>query len=159
MSLQRRHLLCTAGILCATALATLAPAALASERGTREEAKTLSDAVTAHIKKVGIEQAAKDLASDRAKWTHKDLFPFVQEFSGVMRYHLNEKMIGKNFLEVKDASGKEFAREMVTVAKGAKPGWVDYEWAHPVTKKVEDKSAYIQRVAGTELLVGVGFYR
>ncbi|BDI07867.1 cache domain-containing protein [Sphaerotilus microaerophilus] len=159
MPIQRRHLLATATVLCAAALATLSPAAFAAERGTRDEAKVLSDAVTAHIKKVGIEQAAKDLSTDRAKWTNKDLFAFVQEFSGVMRYHLNEKMIGKNFLEVKDASGKEFAKEMVTVAKGGKPGWVDYEWAHPVTKKVEDKSAYIQRVPGTELLVGVGFYR
>lgn len=159
MPIQRRHLLATATVLCAAALATLSPAAFAAERGTRDEAKVLSDAVTAHIKKVGIEQATKDLSTDRSKWTNKDLFAFVQEFSGVMRYHLNEKMIGKNFLEVKDASGKEFAKEMVTVAKGGKPGWVDYEWAHPVTKKVEDKSAYIQRVPGTELLVGVGFYR
>jgi cytochrome c len=155
MSIDRR--LCLATLAVATA--TFCFPASAAEHGTREEAKALSDAVTAHIRKVGVEQAAKDLATDRARWTNKDLFAFVQEFSGVMRYHLNEKMIGKNFLEVKDASGKEFAKDMVAVAKGGKPGWVDYEWAHPVTKKVEDKSAYIQRVPGTELLVGVGFYR
>lgn len=158
MLLPRRFILATA---CAAAFSVAGPgvALAAGEHGSRDEAKALSDAVTAHIKKVGIEQAAKDLAADKAKWTTKDLFPFVQEFSGTMRHHINEKMIGKNFLEVKDASGKEFAKEMVVVAKGSKPGWVDYEWAHPVTKKVEDKSAYIQRVPGTELLVGVGVYR
>ncbi len=71
-----------------------------------------------------------------------------------------QPVTGKNFLEVKDASGKEFSKEMVAAAKSPKSnGWVDYEWAHPTTKKVEDKTAFIQRVAGTELLVGVGFYR
>jgi cytochrome c len=143
-------------------LASLAVATpvLADERGNRDEAKALCEAASAHVKKVGVDQAAKDFASDKAKWAPKDLFPFVQEFTGVMHYHVNGKMIGKNFLEVKDASGKEFSKDMVAVAKSGKGnGWVDYEWAHPVSKKVEDKSAYIQRVSGTDLLVGVGYYR
>lgn len=142
------------------AAAAVAMPALADDHGSREEAKALCDAAAAHVKKVGADQAAKDFASDKAKWMPKDLFPFVQDFSGVMHFHINGKMIGKNFLEVKDASGKEFAKEMVAAAKSPKSnGWVDYEWAHPTTKKVEDKTAFIQRVAGTELLVGVGFYR
>lgn len=156
MPIQRRHLLSTLAVLAAT---PLSPLALAAETGSREEAKALCDAAAAHIKKVGIDQAAKDFGADRAKWTPKDLYPFVQEFSGTMRFHINEKMVGKNLLEVKDASGKEFDKEMVQVAKSGKPGWVDYEWAHPVTKKVEDKTSYIQRVPGTELFVGVGVYR
>jgi signal transduction histidine kinase len=81
------------------------------------------------------------------------------EFEGVMRFHLNQKMIGKNFLEVKDASGKEFGKEMVSVAKSTKPGWVDYEWTHPATQRIEDKKSYVQRVPGTDVLVGVGIYR
>jgi cytochrome c len=153
--IQRR--LCLA--LAFAALSTLSSQAWSSDRGSKDEAKALCDAAAAHVKKVGIDQAAKDFAADRGKWMNKDLFPFVQELSGVMRFHINDKMIGKNFLEVKDASGKEFAKEMVHVARSGKPGWVDYEWAHPVTKKVEDKSAFIQRVAGADLLVGVGFYR
>lgn len=153
--IQRR--LCFA--LAFTALAALSGHAWSSDRGSKEEARALSDAATAHIKKVGIEQAAKDFATDRARWMPKDLFPFVQEMSGVMRFHINDKLIGKNLLEVRDASGKEFAKEMVNVARSGKAGWVDYEWAHPVTKKVEDKSAYIQRVAGADMLVGVGVYR
>ncbi|MCK6426839.1 MAG: cache domain-containing protein [Burkholderiaceae bacterium] len=149
-----------------SALCVLAAGALfsgvafaAGEQGSREEAKALCEAAAAHVKKVGIEQAAKDFATDRARWMPKDLFPFVQEFAGTMRFHINDKLIGKNTLGVKDASGKEFAKQMVEVARSGKPTWVDYEWAHPVTRKVEDKSAYIQRVAGSDMFVGVGVYR
>lgn len=140
--------------------AVFAAPAYAQERGTRDEAKALNDAAVAHIRKVGIEQATKDFASDRARWMPKDLYPFVQDFDGVMRFHLNDKMIGKNFIDVKDASGKEFAKEMTALAKSPKAiGWVDYEWTHPVTRKIEDKTSYIQRVPGADMFVGVGIYR
>ena len=49
--------------------------------------------------------------------------------------------------------------DAVRSAKTKSVGWVDYEWAHPVSKKIEDKTAYIQRVAGADLFVGVGIYR
>jgi hypothetical protein len=153
MKLNRRTL------AAALVLGTLLSPAFAQDKGSKDEAKTLNDAALAHIKKVGLEQAAKDFGSDKARWMPKDLYPFVMEFGGVMRFHLNDKMIGKNFLEVKDASGKEFGKEMVAIARGKATGWVDYEWTHPATKKIEDKTAYVQRVPGTELLVGVGIYR
>lgn len=140
------------------ACALLAAPAFAQERGTKEEAKALNEAAVAHIKKVGIDQAVKDFA-DKSTWMKKDLYPFVMDFGGVMRYHLNEKMIGKVSIDVKDASGKEFGKEMLSVAKTRGQGWVDYEWSHPATKKIEDKTAYIQRVPGAELFVGVGIYR
>ncbi len=155
MNHQRRAFL--AATVLAAALAT--PAAFAADHGSREEAKALCDAAVAHIKKVGVDQAAKDFGADKARWMNKDLYPFVMDFSGVMRYHLNDKMIGKASLDVKDANGKEFGKEMLNIAKTKSTGWVDYEWAHPVSKKVEDKTAYIQRVPGADLFVGVGIYR
>lgn len=155
MLAARRYLVAALGLS-----AMLALPALAQERGTREEAKALNDAAVAHIKQVGIDQASKDFTTDRKKWMPKDLYPFVQDFGGIMRFHLNDKMIGKNFSDVKDASGKEFAKEMLSVARAPKAvGWVDYEWTHPATKKIEDKTSYIQRVPGAELFVGVGIYR
>ena len=153
---RRQWLVAT--LFCASTFAVM-PAAMAQEHGTKDEAKALNEAAVAHLKKVGIEQAVKDFGADKQRWLQKDLYPFVMDFTGVMRYHLNEKMIGKNVLEVKDASGKEFGKEMVSIAKNKTTGWIDYEWAHPVSKKIEDKSAYIQRVPSTELFVGVGIYR
>lgn len=154
--MQTRRFFTAATVACA---ALLSLPALAQERASKDEARALNDAAIAHIKKVGLDQAAKDFATDRARWMPKDLYPFVMDFGGIMRFHLNDKMMGKNMLDVKDASGKEFGKEMVGIAKGKATGWVDYEWTHPASKKIEDKTAYIQRVPGTEMFVGVGIYR
>lgn len=154
MSPNRRHIIATLTLsLC------LGASAQGADRGTKDEAHALNDAAVAHIRKVGLEQASKDFAKDKARWMPKDLYPFVMDFSGVMRFHISDKMTGRNALDVKDAAGKEFGREMLNLAKAKGNGWVDYEWMHPATKKVEDKTAFIQRVPGSETFVGVGVYR
>lgn len=154
MKPNRRHW------ITATVLAlSMATTAFAAERATKEEARALNDAAIAHIKKVGMEQAVKDFGADKARWMPKDLYPFVMDFGGIMRFHISDKLMGRNALDVKDAAGKEFGREMVGVAKTKGTGWIDYEWAHPATKKVEDKTAFIQRVPGADAFVGVGVYR
>lgn len=154
MSVVRRSFLAAALL----GAALLQPA-FAQERGSKDEARALNDAAVAHIKKVGIDQAMKDFAADRKRWMPKDLYPFVMEFGGVMRFHISDKLMGRDALGVKDASGKEFGKEMVSLAAKKGTGWVDYEWAHPVSKKIEDKSAFIQRVPGADMFVGVGVYR
>lgn len=155
MSVSRRLLIAAVAGFALSVSAT----AFAQEHGTKEEAQALAQAAAAHVKKVGLDKAAKDFASDKAKWAPKDLFPFVQEFSGVMRYHASEKLIGRDVGGVKDASGKAFGAEMINIAKTKGTGWVDYEYVNPATKKVADKTGYIVRVEGQDLLVGVGYYR
>lgn len=155
--LTRRSL---ARLAIVAALPALGSVALAAEAGSKDEAKALCEAAVAHIKKVGLDQASKDFTADRGKWMPKDLYPFVMQFDGIMKFHLSDKLINKNMLDVKDASGKEFGRDMVAAAKSAKAtGWVDYEWMHPATKKVEDKTSFVMRVPGADLFVGVGVYR
>lgn len=150
-TIARRHLL----LLCAC-VATSAWAADPA-RGTRDEAKVMADAAAAHVGNVGAEQAAKDFAGE--KWHQKDLYVFMMDMEANMLFHgANAKLVGKNFAEVRDSSGKEFNKEMITTAKKGS-GWVDYQWAHPVSKKVEDKSAFIVKTKKLEGFVGVGVYR
>jgi cytochrome c len=154
-SIQRRPLLAA---VCLAVVVTCAPAMANTERGTREEAKALSEAAAAHVDRVGSEQAFKDFSTD-PKWRAKDMYVFAQTMDSTMIFHgANPKLVGKNFLEVKDASGKEFNRDMIAAAqKGS--GWVDYQWAHPVSKKIEDKTSHIVRIKKPEGFVGVGIYR
>ena len=149
--LNRRLLLICAG------LATTAWAADPA-RGTRDEAKALAESAAAYVHKGGSEQAFKDFSAD-PKWHPKDMYVFAQNMDAVMIYHgANEKLIGKNFSDVKDSTGKEFNKEMIAAAKKG-GGWVDYQWAHPVTKKIEDKSSYVVRISKPDGFVGVGIYR
>ena len=134
--------------------------AMAQDHGTKDEAKGLANAALVHIKKVGNEQAFKDFTTDKANWTKKDLYVFVVDGKGSMLAHgANDKLVGKNLLELKDQNGKSFMRELTELAATKGEGWVDYDWAHPVTKKVEGKSTFIKRIPGFDGDVGVGIYR
>jgi signal transduction histidine kinase len=134
--------------------------AMAQDHGNKDEAKALATAALAHIKKVGNDQAFKDFTSDKANWTKKDLYVFSMEMKGVVLAHgANEKLVGKNLIELKDQNGKAFAREFIDVGSTKGEGWVDYDWAHPVTKKVEGKTSYVKRIPGFDGFVVVGVYR
>lgn len=140
--------------------AVLSVSALAQDHGTKDEAKAMSTAALAHIKKVGNDQAFKDFTSDKANWTKKDLYVFAMDLKGVVLAHgANEKLVGKNLIELKDQNGKLFAREFVDVGTSKGEGWVDYDWANPVTKKVEGKSSFVKRIPGFDGFVVVGVYR
>jgi cytochrome c len=140
--------------------AGLALPALAQDHGSRDEAKAMVEAAVAHMKKAGPEKAFEDFTKDKAAWTRKDLYVFAFDLEANWRAHgANEKLVGKNLINLKDQNGKEMVKEFVAVAAGKGEGWVDYDWAHPQTKKVEGKSTLIKRVAGTNYAVAVGVYR
>lgn len=146
-------------VVFATAFGLVATAA-AQDHGTRDEAKAMAESAVAYLKKVGTEKALEDFSKDKANWTKKDLYVFAFDLEGVTRAHgTNEKLIGKSLLGLKDQNGKEFIKAMVEIAKGPGDGWVDYDWANPVSKKVENKTTFVKRVAGADLFVGVGAYR
>lgn len=148
------------GLMAAVLGLGLVSASLAQERGTKEEAAAMTKAAVEHVKKVGPEQAFKDFTDDKATWNKKDLYVMAYNHDGSCVAHgSNGKLVGKNLLNLKDANGKEIIKEFNEVSKTKGSGWVDYEWAHPQTKKVESKSTYAMKLAGFDGWVGVGVYR
>lgn len=134
--------------------------AMAQDKGTKDEAKALVEAAAAHVKKVGADQAFKDFTTDKANWTKKDLYVFVNDFKGnTVSHGANEKLIGKNFIEMKDQNGKFFIKDMGTLAMGKGVGWIEYDWVHPQTKKVDGKASYVIKLDKFDGYVGVGVYR
>ena len=134
--------------------------AYAQEKGTREEAKVMVEAAIEHAKKVGPEQAFKDFSDkSNANWQKKDLYIFAYTMDGVNVAHgANEKLIGKNLLEMKDPNGKFLVKELRD-ASNKNGDWVDYNWPHPETKKVESKTSYSKKLANYDGFVGVGVYK
>jgi cytochrome c len=133
---------------------------MAQDHGTKDEAKAMVNAALAHIKKAGNDQAFKDFTSDKTNWVKKDLYVFAVDTKGnVLAHGANEKLIGKNLIELKDQNGKPFAREFLEVAATKGEGWVDYDWPHPVSKKIEEKTSFVKRIPGFDGLVIVGAYR
>jgi signal transduction histidine kinase len=152
--MNRRHLM----TLALTACFTLP--CVAQDRGTKDEAITLTNAAFDHIKKVGEAKAYADFTSDKATWTNKDLYVFVFDHTGKFMAHgANDKLVGRDMSNMKDANGKGIYPAMVDMVKTRNIGWVDYEWAHPQTKRVEGKSSYVRKTPGGDGLIGVGIYR
>jgi signal transduction histidine kinase len=130
------------------------------EHGSADEAKALAQKAQAHVKAVGTAKAFEDFTAKDGKWLNKDLYIVVLGFSGeVLAHGVNKGLIGKNMMEVKDPNGKAFTRDMIEVAKAKGSGWTDYMFTNPVTKKVEPKSTYTERVPGFDGVVGVGIYK
>ncbi|MFD1747639.1 cache domain-containing protein [Rhizobium helianthi] len=135
----------------------VASSAFAEERGTADEAMKLLDKAEAHFKTVGAEQAYKDFSSKSPEWQDRDLYVFCFDKAGVTLAHgANEKLIGKDLTELKDADGKKFIADLVKSGLTG-GGWVDYRWTNPMTKKIELKSSYARPFG--ESVCGVGIYK
>ena len=52
---------------------------------------------------------------------------------------VNPAMIGKDLVDVPDADGKLFRREILELAKKKGKGWVDYKFKNPASGKVEPR--------------------
>jgi signal transduction histidine kinase len=132
----------------------------AQERGTKEEATAMVEKAVALIKSAGADAAAKEFMTD-AKWKSKDLYISMYRIKDqkcvVVAHGINEKLVGKDITDLKDADDKFFIRDAIGLA--AKGGWVDYKWPDPATKKVNPKSSFIKGVPGTEYAVLVGIYK
>jgi len=148
----------TSALFAFVALLVVAATAGASSKGTPDEAKALVDRAISAIKSEGKDKAFAAFNSPTGGYVDRDLYVFVYDLEGAVISHGgNNALIGKSLVNLKDADGKLFVQEFVTVAKGKGEGWVDYKWVNPTTKKVEDKTSFIKRHG--DMLVGVGVYK
>jgi uncharacterized protein len=142
-----------------SALLTAAFPAGAAEFGTKEEATAMVKRVQAKFKKEGPEAAFQAINNKAPGFADRDLYPFVTELTGLcVANGVTPAVRGKNLIDLKDQDGKFMIQEFVRTASNLPGhGWVDYRWLNPVTKTIEDKSAWIERMG--DYFVGVGVYR
>ncbi|MGH8806373.1 MAG: cache domain-containing protein [Noviherbaspirillum sp.] len=140
------------------ALAFAAPA-LAADKGNADEAVAMVKKAVAYMKENGKEKAFAEFGNPGNTQFHdRDLYIFVYDMNGNNVAHGNNpKMVGKNLLEMKDHDGKFIIKGFIEVASTKGKGWYDYKWPNPVTKAVESKSGYIEKI--DNLIVGSGIYK
>ena len=133
--------------------------ATAAEFGTRDEATAMVRRVQLKFKKEGADATFRAINNKEAGFADRDLYPFVTELTGLcVANGVTPAVRGKNLLDLKDQDGKFMIQEFVRTASTAPGhGWVDYRWLNPVTKTIEDKSAWIERMG--DYFVGVGVYK
>jgi cytochrome c len=142
------------------AILAASPARAASEFGTRDEAVAMVRRVEQMVATAGVDATFKAVDDKANKEFHdRDLYPFIYDMTGRCVAHgARPALIGKNLIDIKDQDGHYLIREMIRLTKNGGSGWVDYKWPDPLTNKIEDKSAYVEKL-GSEYFVGVGIYR
>jgi cytochrome c len=130
----------------------------AAEFGTAKEAEAMVKKAVADIKANGPEKAFSEISNPKGKFIDRDLYIFVYDMSGKCVAHgFNQKMIGKELAEMKDADGKFFVKERIDIAKGKGSGWQDYKFTNPTSRKIEHKRAYVEKY--DNFIVGCGIYK
>lgn len=147
--------------LCAALVAGSGMAAndKADKPATAEEAVAMVKKGVAYIKANGKEKGFAEITRRDSKDFHdRDLYLAAHMLDGTCVAHgTNEKFVGKNFIEMKDIDGKEYIKERVEFGKTKTSFWTDYKFNNPVSKKIEPKTAYCERV--DDFVVCGGVYK
>jgi cytochrome c len=142
-----------AGALCALLL--VGPA-LAGDKAGKPEAEAMVKKAVAFLKANGAEKAYGEFDNKEGQFTDRDLYIVVYDLSGKCLAHgANAKLIGKDLSDSQDIDGKYFVKERAELAKTKQSFWQDYKFANPVTKKIEPKEMYCERVDDVAVCGGV----
>lgn len=135
----------------------VAGSALAADQGTAAEAEAMVKKAVAYIQAKGPEKAYAAFTHGK-RFKDRDLYIIVYDLNGKnLAQGANPKLVGKDLINLKDPDGFPIIAKFVETAKTKGSGWVEgYKFLNPVTKKMEKKAMYLERMG--ETLVGVGIY-
>ena len=142
--------------ICFVMAAASAPT-FAAERATTQEAEALVKKAVQYYKKNGREKALTAFSDSKGEFVDRDLYVTTYALDGTCLSHINERVRGKNMIDQRDMDGKYFTRERLEAAKTQKSGWQDFQFFNPMTKKVEPKRQYWERV--DDVVIAAGAYR
>jgi len=140
-------------------LLSLGGGALAEEnRGSAEQAVALVKKAAAYFRANGKDKAFAAYDDPKGEFVDRDLYIFVYSQKGeILAHGANKRMIGKNLMDIKDEDGKKFVKEQIDLAIGKGSGWVDLKWINPVTKAIQPKASYVEKV--NDVIIGSGIYK
>jgi signal transduction histidine kinase len=142
--------------LAVASMALMSGNVLAAEKVTKDEAVTMVKKAVAAIKSDGVDKVYVEIDDPAGKFVDRDLYIVVYGMDGMVLAHgANKARIGTNQIADKDPDGKEFVKERVELAKEQPSFWQSYKFMNPVTKKVEPKEMYCERLDETVVCGGV----
>ncbi|MBK7260766.1 MAG: cache domain-containing protein [Rubrivivax sp.] len=138
-----------ATMLCGTALANSGPS--------KDDAVAMVKKGVAFLKANGVDKAYAEITAKNPQFIDRDLYLVVYGLDGKCLAHgANTKQVGKELIELTDIDGKYFVKERVALVKSKPAGvWQDYKFTNPVSKKIEQKVMYCEKVGETALCGGV----
>ena len=135
---------------------TLAAAGAQAGNATADEATAMVKKGVAFIKAQGTEKGYAEISNKQGQFIDRDLYLVVYGLDGTVLAHgANDKMVGKNLIDLKDIDGKAFVKERVELAQTKSSFWQDYKFTDPMTKKIEPKTTYCERLDASVVCGGI----
>ncbi len=130
----------------------------AGPRGTVAEAKALLAKAVEHYKSAGRTKALSDFNGGKPPWRDRDLYVVcIASDATIAANGAFPHYAGMPVDVLKDAEGKPLGRTMLRVfSSGKGEGAVHYQMINPVSKKMEPKTMYGEKVGSD--VCGVGVY-
>lgn len=154
--MNRRFMQTLKTISIAAAAAVMCGGAWAEEGATAKQAEAMVKKGVAFLKANGKDKGYAEITSKQSQFKDRDLYLVVYGLDGKVWAHgANEKMVGRVLIDLKDVDGKEFVRERTELGKAKASFWQDYKFTNPVSRKVEPKTMYCERLDETVVCGGI----
>jgi signal transduction histidine kinase len=143
-------------VLFSGAAIVVSGAAFAAEWATKGEAQAMVEKAVAFIEEQGPAKAYAEISNKAGRFIDRDLYIVVYQLDGrVLAHGANQKLIGMDLSDAQDVDGKFFVKERIELARKQPTFWQDYKFVNPVSKRVEPKQMYCERLNDTAVCGGV----
>ena len=141
-------------ILLVAALVALGGMASAATGATQDEAVAMVKKAVAAIE--GPDKAYAEISNPSGRFVDRDLYIVVYGLDGMVLAHgADANRVGTNQIGDHDPDGKAFVKERVELAATHLSFWQSYKFMNPVTRQVEPKEMYCERLDQTVVCGGV----
>ncbi|HOO72490.1 MAG TPA: cache domain-containing protein [Spirochaetota bacterium] len=125
--------------------------------GERAKAMALGDQAAVYLREHGEKELAR-VINENGMFRDGELYVWAMKTdlstTSMVFAHPSKALINHDFIDMKDAKGKNFVREILELVKVRKTGWIEYMWTEPVSKKIKPKHTYIIRIDKVIILCG-----
>jgi len=134
--------------------------AVAAGSHTPDQAKALVEKAAQYLKSEGKEKALAAFSDPNGEFVDGDLYLAVIDANDgkltMLAHGANKGLIGKPQIDLKDAEGRAFIRELAATMANATETWDSYAWPNATTKKIAKKKTYWLKVG--DVFIGAGIY-
>ena len=130
----------------------------AIERSDAKQATALLDHAVDYLQKNGPEKSFGAFNDRKGTFVRDEYYVFTVGLDGILYASggASSGLVGLNVLDLHDAAGKPFIRDILEAAKTSDSGAVEYRWLNRVDNHVENKVSQFHKVGN--YIVCVGYY-
>jgi hypothetical protein len=121
---------------------------------TPEEAQAMAEKAAALVAAQG-DKAFPAIGDPNGEFHKGELYVVVIDRQGVVRAHMNSKLVGVNMWESTDPDGVKFTQQSWKSTEQSPTAWISYKFTNPETKRIEPKKAWVHRVGDYVVQSGV----